>query len=186
MTSDRLTGSGSESPRCGAERATVGWRVMTIRFGLALAVSLVVSCKEPYRVGELVIVEFDDQECPGHIVDVKSRTRFRVHFNFEGHRWEEEVAVNRIVDRASTVTRVCHPPAHVAAALGISAAAKKDAEKRAAYKKGDKIKVTWRNSVYSATVLGVDEGGALRIHYDGYEDAWDETISQDRIVTAHK
>ena len=127
--------------------------------------------------------EFGEQDCPGHIVDIRSRSRFRVHFTFEGHRWEEEVSLNRVVARGTGPVQTCHPPEHVAAALGISAAAKKDAEQRAAFKKGDKLKVRWRDSVYAATVSGVSAGGKLRVHYDGYEDAWDETISLDRVIT---
>ena len=50
------------------------------------------------------------------------------------------------------------------------------------YSEGDKVFVTWRNAVYKATVVKVVDQGHLRVHYEGYEDAWDETITQDRIV----
>jgi len=145
----------------------------------ALAAPL--GCRERYRVGELVMVKFDQQECPGFITSIKSRTRFRVHFNFEGHEWDEDVSIDRMLGRGKSAADSCKPPAHVAAILGIRAS-EKDAEKRAAYKKGDKVRVRWRNSVYSATVIDVFEGGKLRIHYDGFEDAWDEIIPIERIV----
>lgn len=47
---------------------------------------------------------------------------------------------------------------------------------------GDKAQVSWKGKWYSATVVRVD-GGQTRcfIHYDGYDDSWNEWVGADRI-----
>jgi hypothetical protein len=50
------------------------------------------------------------------------------------------------------------------------------------YKEGDRVRVRWRNSVYPAIVLEVTARDRLRVHYEGLENAWDETVTLDRLV----
>lgn len=152
----------------------------------ALVLVLVSACREPYRVGDLVLVEFDEQDCAGFIVEMKSRSRLRVHFNFEGHTWQEDVAPDRVLGRAGAAPAPCQLPRRVAVALGIDALEKKSVAQRAAYRKGDRVRVRWRESIYTATVIDALEGGRLRVHYDGHEDAWDEEIPVDRIVPGQR
>ena len=50
------------------------------------------------------------------------------------------------------------------------------------YRVGERIRVTWRGSVYAATVLEVSGKNQLLVHYDGYESAWDEKIPLERVI----
>ncbi len=51
------------------------------------------------------------------------------------------------------------------------------------YTPGDRVRLTWRGSVYSATVLEVLAKDRVVVHYEGYENAWDEAVHTDRIVS---
>jgi hypothetical protein len=44
------------------------------------------------------------------------------------------------------------------------------------------VRVSWRNSVYPAIVLEVTARDRVRVHYEGLESAWDETVTLDRLV----
>lgn len=154
--------------------------VLRLVLVVLVAACVLVGCRRPYRVGERVRVLFDDKECPGFILDKRGRSRFYVHFTFEGYKWEESVSLERVKGVAPDSMPNCAPPKRVARALGIRG--KKEAEAVTPYKKGDRLKVKWRGSTYSATIIEVVAADKLRIHYDGHEEAWDETISAERIV----
>lgn len=49
------------------------------------------------------------------------------------------------------------------------------------FKVGEKVSVSWNGSWYPAQVLGVIGTNLYRIHYDGYESKWDETVAASRI-----
>lgn len=46
---------------------------------------------------------------------------------------------------------------------------------------GDHVLVEWEGNVYPAMVVDVPGPGKVKIHYDGYDEMWDETISRGRI-----
>jgi hypothetical protein len=50
------------------------------------------------------------------------------------------------------------------------------------YREGDRVRVTWRGSVYSATVTKVVAKDRFEVHYEGHEAAWDEVVTIDRIA----
>ena len=47
---------------------------------------------------------------------------------------------------------------------------------------GDKIKINWKGTCYPGVVLKVVAKDQYKIHYDGYEDSWDEVIGPSRIL----
>lgn len=51
----------------------------------------------------------------------------------------------------------------------------------AAYKKGDKVQVQWKESWYAAEIVDVTTEGQYKIHYDGYGAEFDETVGTERI-----
>jgi hypothetical protein len=51
----------------------------------------------------------------------------------------------------------------------------------AAYKTGDKVQVLWKESWYPAEVLEVTADGQYKIHYDGFDASYDETVGTDRM-----
>jgi hypothetical protein len=46
---------------------------------------------------------------------------------------------------------------------------------------GDHVLVDWRGSEYPAVIVGVEGPAKLRVHFDGYSDDWDETITSARV-----
>jgi hypothetical protein len=156
-------------------------------FGLLGAALLALSlggCKKPYRVGEHVLVEWEEDKppYPAYIIEQKSKVRFRVHFEGYESRWDEEVSIDRILGRIEGTILAPPPPDKVARAAGVSPRASGSSLPVAPYKAADRVRVRWRGSVYSATIIGVVASDRFLIHYDGHENAWDEIVDIDRIV----
>jgi hypothetical protein len=76
----------------------------------------------------------------------------------------------------------CPLPARVRATLGL-VETPKSRDHSGQYKVGDRVRVRWRGSIYPANVTKVLAPDTLVVHYQGHEDAWDETINIDRIET---
>ncbi len=142
-------------------------------------------CKKPYRVGEYVLVEWEEDQppYPAYIIEKKGKTRYRVHFDGYESRWDEEVNLDRIIGRVQGQVTPPPPPAKVARAAGIPPSPSGSAATKAPYRIGDRVRVKWRGSVYNATVAGVVASDRFLVHYDGHESAWDEIIHIDRIVS---
>jgi hypothetical protein len=150
-----------------------------------LAVGLAFSaCADTYRIGDQVLVDYDGSRCPGYVIDQKSRTRFRIHFDFEGYEWQEDVSFEKVLGRVKAPTAPCPLPKRVRLALGLQSATAAQPQV-SPYRVGDRIRVRWRQSIYPATVLQVAGGDRLVVHYEGHENVWDETITADRIVDRH-
>lgn len=45
---------------------------------------------------------------------------------------------------------------------------------------GDRVEVEWRGQWWAAVLLA-PRGSDWLVHYEGYEDSWDEVVSEDRI-----
>lgn len=59
---------------------------------------------------------------------------------------------------------------------------KTEAIPSASYAVGDAVKVQWKGSWYDASVISVNnKKGTYKIHYDGYNDSWDEWVTDNRI-----
>lgn len=149
---------------------------------LAALLSALGACRESYRIGDHVLVEYDGQRCPAYVISKKSETRVRVHFDFEGYSWQDDVSVDRLLERVDEPIQGCVLPRRVRATLGLLATSKDQAQ-TSPYKVGDRVKVRWRESVYPATITEVRAADTVVVHYHGHEDAWDEAINVDRIET---
>ncbi len=156
--------------------------------GLALAALVVTlpGCKRPYRVGEHVLVEWEEgsgQYYPAFVIERVGSSRYRVHFEGYDTRFDEDVGIDRIAGRVDGPVPAPPPPKKVA--RGVSSA-QPDAGAAVLvnpYKVGDRLRVRWRGSVYAATVLEVVAKDRVLVRYDGFESAWDETVPLDRVVS---
>ena len=163
--------------------------------GLALLVWVVVcGCEQPYRIGEYVLVEWEEGQppYPAYIIANKGKARYRVHYDGYANRWDQEVTIDRIKGRVEGHVLRPPPPKKVLVAQGFgsqpktssgSAKASASATPTGQYKAGDRVKVRWRGTVYPATILKVVATDQYLVHYDGYESAWDETVAVGRIVS---
>ncbi len=154
-------------------------RLALLVFLCALALP---ACKKPYRVGEYVWVEWDKRDYPAYIIEKKSATRFRVHYDGYDARWDDDVSLERVHGRITGAVTPPPPPSWVARASGVPKGAA-SSEPVSPYKVGDRVRVTWRGATYNATIIDVITPTRVRVHYDGYETAWDEKIGIDRILS---
>jgi hypothetical protein len=151
-------------------------------FLVALALT---GCKKPYRVGEHVLVEWEEGKLyPAYVLEAHSSTRYRVHFDGYAARWDEDVGVDRIRGRIEgPVPPAPPPPAKVARAAGAPVGSAEPGRAINPYRPGDRVRLTWRGSVYPAVVLEAVGKDKLLVHYEGHEPAWDETVSIDRVLS---
>jgi len=159
-------------------------------FAAALALPLA-GCKKPYRVGEHVLVEWEEGKLyPGYIIEQTGKSRFRIHFDGYDSRWDEDVSIEAIKGRVEGPVPVPPPPEKVTRAAGVTAkSAQAPANPALAispYQVGDRVRVSWRGSVYTATILEVVSKDRFKIHYEGHESAWDEIVPLDRVVGRRK
>lgn len=142
------------------------------------------ACKEQYRVGDFVWVEWDGREYPAYIIEKKGAARFRVHYDGYDARWDEDVTLDRVKGRVKGPVAPPPPPEKVARLTGAGPKSSAGTATVAPYKPGDRVRVLWRGSRYMATIVAVVAPDKYLVHYDGYESAWDEAVAADRIEAA--
>lgn len=155
------------------------------RVGLVVLGLIASGCRENLRIGDHVLVDYDGSSCPGYVIDRKSETRLRVHFDFEGYDWQDDVSVDRVLGKVQGATQPCSLPDRLRATLGLRATPTSQA-RPSQYQVGDRVRVRWRQSIYPATITGVRAADTVVVHYHGHEDVWDEAINIDRIVTERR
>jgi hypothetical protein len=151
----------------------------------AIVVLALGACQRRYRVGEHVLVEWETgsgQLYPAYVLERTGESRFRVHFDGYDSRFDEEISVDRIKGRVEGPVATPPPPLKVARSVSSGPSPDAGAQVANPYKQGDRVRVRWRNSVYPAIVLEVSGRDHVRVHYEGLEHAWDETVSVDRLV----
>jgi hypothetical protein len=154
-------------------------RAFAVMFALGLFVP---ACRDHYRIGEYVWVEWEGRDYPAYIIEQKGKSKLRVHFDGYDSRWDEDVTPERIKGKVQGPAAPPPPPEKVARALGILPKPAASAGAPSAYAVGDRVRVRWRGSNYAATIVAIDAPGNLTVHYDGYGSEWDESVPEDRIV----
>jgi hypothetical protein len=159
-------------------------------------------CSQPYKVGDYVLVEWEEGKLyPAYITEV-TKSRYRVHFEGYDSRWDDDFGIERIKGRVEGPVVPPPPPEKVARASRPAAAAAAADQANAAdggvpvpssagsvavavnqFKPGDRVRVTWRGSVYSAVVLEIVAQDRVLLHYEGHENVWDEVVQMERIVS---
>lgn len=168
-------------------------------WGLAL---LQLGCSQPYKVGDYVLVEWEEGKLyPAYITEI-NKSRYRVHFDGYDSRWDDDFGIERIKGRVEGPVVPPPPPEKVARAsrpAAAKAAADQASDSDAGapspssagsvalavnqFKPGDRVRVTWRGSIYSAVVLEIVAQDRVLLHYEGHESIWDEVVQIDRIVS---
>ena len=146
-----------------------------IALGLGLA-----QCARRNRIGEHVWVIQEGVPVRAFIVERTGDARVRVQFEGCDATWQREITTDRITGRVSDA-EAARLPARPACAP-TSAARKGDMVGLAVpVKVGDRIRVRWRGSTYNASVAGIVAPDRVLVHYEGFENAWDEVVPIDRI-----
>ena len=141
--------------------------------GLVLLLGLG-ACRDRYDVGDHVLVEWEGEQYPAMITEVKKGNKYRVHYDGYDQIWDEDVSKSRIKGRVDGPVTPPEPPEHVRKAA-VSAA------KSNTHKIGDRVKVDFHGHYYPAVIIGVVGPERYRVHYEGYGNEWDENIGPERI-----
>jgi hypothetical protein len=148
-----------------------------------------------------VLVEWEEGKLyPAYITEI-TKSRYRVHFDGYDSRWDDDFGLERIKGRVEGPVVPPPPPEKVARASRPAAKAAADNANDAdggvpspslvgsvalavnQFKPGDRVRVTWRGSVYSAVVLEIVAQDRVLLHYEGHENVWDEVVQTERIVS---
>jgi hypothetical protein len=162
---------------------------------------LCAGCSQPYKVGDYVLVEWEEGKLyPAYITEI-TKSRYRVHFDGYDSRWDDDFGLERIKGRVEGPVVAPPPPEKVARASRPAPNAAADSANNAdggvpspsaagsvalavnQFKPGDRVRVTWRGSVYSAVVLEIVAQDRVLLHYEGHENVWDEVVQTERIVS---
>jgi hypothetical protein len=148
--------------------------ILTVVFGAAFG------CNKPHRVGEHVWVEWEGQRYRAFVIERPAMARYRIQFEGCDSHWQRDVPLDKILGRLDEAEEQRAPAVVACSSLG---AANKGAPSGVAtpYKIGDRIRVRWRGSVYTASVAGILAPDRFLVHYDGYEAAWDEVVPLERV-----
>jgi hypothetical protein len=153
---------------------------MGLRFTATLllvwALFLSTACNRPYDVGDHVRVEWEGSVYPAHITAVPGPGKVKVHYDGYDDIWDEVIPRNRIKGRVEGPVPIPDPPEKVRR-TAVSAA------KTNQYKIGDRVKVEWHGTYYSAVVVGIVGPERYRVHYKGYGNEWDENVGRERVQT---
>jgi len=163
----------SGSPRVGARELTMGLRFCTIGL-LVWALLFGSGCDRPYDVGDHVLVEWEGSVYPAHITEVPGPGKVKVHYDGYDDIWDEVVPRSRVKGRVEGQVSIPDPPEKVRR-TAVNAA------KTNQYKIGDRVKVEWHGTFYSAVIVGIVGPERYRVHYEGYGNEWDENVGRERI-----
>ncbi len=148
-----------------------------------VAVSLAfifVQCSKRNRIGEHIWVMHEGVPVRAFIVERTGEARIRVQFEGCDATWQREITADRITGRVSDAEAARVPARPACAPTSVSR--KGDPVGLvAAVKVGDRIRVRWRGSTYNASVAGILASDRILVHYEGFENAWDEIVPTDRI-----
>ena len=147
---------------------------------LVVVLGCLCACNKPNRIGEHVWVEWEGQQYRAFIVERSGAARFRVQFEGCDSHWQRDVSLDKIRGRLDAAEE-SHAPAQVACSpVGLSAKGGPTGV-TTSYKVGDRIRVRWRGSVYTASVVSVVGPDRFLVHYEGHENAWDEVVPLERV-----
>lgn len=170
--------------RARGKPAGVGVCSATAWFVVAGALALMlVGCDRPHRVGEHVWVNWEGGRFRAFVVARMGEARYRVQFEGCDSTWQRDLLLDKIEGRVDEVEAARSPSVVACAPIGPTNRATANG-RSAPYKMGDRVRVRWRGSVYAGTIAGVPSPDRFLIHYEGYENAWDEVVSLERIEGA--
>ncbi len=134
--------------------------VITILVAVLAALAASSASAAVCGIGDKAQVLWKGTWYPASVTQVSSDGRkCFIHYDGYGSNWDEWVGSDRIQIKGAS--------APVVASSG--------------FKVGDSVQVNWKGSWWNASVIQVLGGGRYRIHYDGYDNSWDENVGPSRI-----
>jgi len=143
-------------------------------FVFLVATSIAPACRPSYTQGDHVLVDWEGNTYPAHIIDALGPSKFKVHYDGYDTVWDETVPRERIKGFVVGPVVAPEPPAKVRA-KAMQAAQKNH------YKMGEHVRVDWHGQLYAARITGIVGDEKYRVTYEGYGHEWDEIVGRSRI-----
>jgi hypothetical protein len=154
--------------------------MMRFRSSVLAAFLVLSGCRRAHQVGDHVLVAWRGGDYPAVIVGVEGPSKFHVHYDGFSADWDEVIPATRIRGRLSSApSPAAGPP--IAKPRKPAASASAAPAPPSVYRLGDRLRVEWHGSIYTATVVNVLGDDRYRVHYEGYGTEWDEDVPLSRI-----
>ncbi len=121
----------------------------------------------PLAIGQPVQVRWNDAWYEGHIRAVYPDGRVRVHYEGWDDSFDEDVDRARVLQLPGG-SQVVQPGGTVATPS-------------TELTEGQRVQVEWLGNWYDGTVLGTELDGSVRVHYEGWDESYDEAVGRNRI-----
>ena len=157
--------------------------------GICKTPKVVVAAK--YKASDVVDILWNGSWYEGSILAVATGDKYRVHYAGYGASWDEWVTGARLRTKtgkankgsgaaiAPTASVPSKPSASTALAPSASASTA-PAVTTSSFAVGEAVNILWKGSWYPGKIIGVS-GALYRVHYDGYDASWDESVSVGRL-----
>jgi hypothetical protein len=106
-----------------------------------------------FKKGQKVEANWKGTWYKAEIVEVNGG-KYKIHYTGWGDKWDEEVDESKLREPE-----------------GI----------KYAYKEGDVVEVQWKDKWYESKILEVQGEDKFKVHYEGWDDKWDEVVEGNRI-----
>jgi len=154
--------------------------VLVPRPWLLVISGMLAGCSTQYRVGDRILVEWEGHEYPASVLVIESPNRLRIHYEGYETNLDEIVALTRVKGKVHGPVVHPPPPAKFRARMAPSPSAS-TSSLPSLYKPNERVKVQWKESWYTATILQSLPNETYRVHYEGYDSNWEETVEASRI-----
>lgn len=135
----------------------MGWVAKSASLAAALMLGASAFAAPLCSVGDAANVQWKGKWYPAHVSRVnETQTKCFIHYDGYENSWDEWVGADRYQSLA--------PSAPVAK-----------------YRTGQDVKILWKQKWYDGFIIE-RSGDKYKIHYDGYENSWDEWVGVDRLA----
>jgi hypothetical protein len=136
----------------------------TIGDGICASPKVVAAAK--YKVGASVDVLWNGKWYDANILAVAAGEKYRIHYVGFNSSWDEWVTDARVRPKSGK--------------SATSASIAPSASPAATYAVGDAVNIEWKGGWYPGKIIAID-GAKYRVHYDGYNSSWDESVTPARL-----
>lgn len=136
------------------------------------------------RIGDNLFVEWYGSWYPGEVIGLNADGTVRVHYTGWGSEFDESVAAGRLSWTQATVSQPALPrmgPGPVYWDSLDRFLLGEPVTSASRLRAGDHVHVKWHGSWWAAEVRQVQSDGSVTVHYTGWDDCWNETVSRDRM-----
>jgi hypothetical protein len=153
--------------------------------------------RDPYEVtedtplseGDAVQIEWGGSWWAGSVVALKEDGKVRITYSGYDNSWDENVPRTRLrLPGENKPTRgggggkpANTNPGPTDTDPLRAVLSNRPVTEATRLKEGDAVRVEWGGNWWAGSVLSVQKNGTVRIHYEGWDSSWDETVPRSRL-----